>query len=403
MKTRALFAIISLTCLLALGVSPKSPPNQDAIRQKARTLMSEGNRKEAVDLFETLLDDSSSSGKQAGSDLNNIVNCLNQLGRQKEADAQREKAITVHGNHWQFLFDAAKSYFNGQHYGYIISGSFERGHHRGGNARYVNVQERDRIRALQLYQQAMTVAAAQDQDLSGDFYANAARTLMGYRGYYDAWRLQYLTDIDTLPDYTDPVGHRQSGARGAPVDEDGEPVFHRVPKSWKTATSDGERWRWLLAEAARVDSSHVSSSKQQLAEFMLAQFGVQTMQSYGWYFHRPAGDDDETDKAAARLSLQTLSDKETIAKLATGISRFKLPADLNYITLFRELNQHHRIAQIYENRRQYEAAAKTWELARQPHRVDQIRKDWGVFEHTLSHAANSNPILPYRFRNAQKA
>ncbi len=403
MKTRALFAIISLTCLLALGVSPIAPPDQDAIRQKAHTLMSDGNRKEAAELFETILKDPSSSGKQAASDLRNLVNCLNQLGRQKEVDAKREKAISVHGDHWQLLFEAAKSYFNGQHYGYVIAGAFERGHHRGGNARYVPVQERDRLRALQLYEQAMKVAAETDQTLSGEFFSEAARTMMGYRGYYDAWRLQYLTDIDTLPDYTDPVGHRQSGARGAPVDEEGKPVFHQVPKSWKTATSDGERWRWLLAEAARVDSSHVSSSKQQLAEFMLAQFGVQTMQSYGWYFHRPARDDDETDKAAARLSLQTLGDKETIAKLATGISRFKLPADLNYITLFRELKQHHRIAQIYENRRQYKAAAKTWKLAGQQDRVDQIRKDWGVFEHTLSHAANSNPILSYRFRNAETA
>jgi hypothetical protein len=65
--------------------------------------------------------------------------------------------------------------------------------------------------------------------------------LLSNRGYDEAWRLQYLTDLKELPDY-EPGWHWDGGAKGAPVDADGNPVLHKVPKSWDAATTDGETW-----------------------------------------------------------------------------------------------------------------------------------------------------------------
>ena len=85
-----------------------------------------------------------------------------------------------------------------------MGGEFKRGPHRGGTAKYVNTYERDRIRALQLMQQALdSVGKEDDKPAAGAFYMDLANQLMGNRGYALAWRLQYLSDLSTLPDYED--------------------------------------------------------------------------------------------------------------------------------------------------------------------------------------------------------
>src|SRR5262249_14548335 len=151
------------------------------------------------------------------------------------------------------------------HYGYIVAGKFHRGHKRGGG-RYVNSMQRDRVRALQLMNQALlnTKNEKSKYDLASFHLAFADMVLHG-AGVHAAWRLQYLTDLTKLPDYEDgnPYGgFRGRGGRGggwsndaiaAPVDEQGNPVFHKVPKSFAAAASDGERWRWLLERAAQLD------------------------------------------------------------------------------------------------------------------------------------------------------
>ena len=48
----------------------------------------------------------------------------------------------------------ALSYQSGTHFGYLISGKFERGGNRG-EGRWMSSQERDRVRALQLMSGAM--------------------------------------------------------------------------------------------------------------------------------------------------------------------------------------------------------------------------------------------------------
>src|SRR4029079_7194002 len=132
--------------------------------------------------------------------------------------------------------------------GFIIAGKFQRGPHRGGG-KYVNASLRDRSRALQLMQAAMPLAIKDDDHgATGQFFLRFAQYLLNGAGRTEAWRLQALTDLSQLPDYEDGYYGYGGATTGAPVDADGNPVLHHVPKDYAAARSDGERWRWLLSQ-----------------------------------------------------------------------------------------------------------------------------------------------------------
>ena len=138
---------------------------------------------------------------------------------------------------------------------------------------------------------------------------------MNNRGYSESWRLQYLTDLKVLPDYEDGWGYYRQTA-GAPVDADGKPVFYHVPKSFEAAETDGQRWRWCLQQAVEMNPQQLNAVRMQFAEFLLNQFGVQTMAQWGWRFGRMETDDTKEDESGT-YALHTLGEDETIARLAT--------------------------------------------------------------------------------------
>ena len=86
------------------------------------------------------------------------------------------------------------------------------------------------------------------------FFENFARILLGNRGWREAWRLQYLTDLAVLPDYEPGWRGHHAGLQGAPVDQEGNPVFYTVPPSFDASADDGQRWRWSLEEAVKLSS-----------------------------------------------------------------------------------------------------------------------------------------------------
>ncbi len=245
-RKAALGAALAFLLLLAgRGISlpgPETPP--ETLRERGRALYNEGNYGEALEIYERLVFHPRSSALLVGDDLDMAVTCLRNLNREAETDSLRERAVEARAGDWRFLRRVAESYFNANHYGYIVAGEFLRGHHRGGG-RYVNSFERDRVRALQLMQSAM--AGTEGEAVAGavaEFYLSFARMLIGYRGYQGAWRLQYLTDLDLLPDYDEGYAAPFSGeARGAPVTPDGVPVYYSLPEGYGTAVRDGERWR----------------------------------------------------------------------------------------------------------------------------------------------------------------
>ena len=63
-------------------------------------------------------------------------------------------------------------------------------------------------------------------------------------------------------------------------------------------------------------------------------------------------------------AVSSLKDTETIARLATGIKRFDLPDEFNYIKLWEQADTPQalsRLAMVYQDRRQLPKAAERWE------------------------------------------
>ena len=162
--------------------------------------MKDGNWQEAYDAYSGLVLDPADDPLKAPEDLANAVQCLRSLNKISAFDDFVEKVVAAHPEEWRVLSAAAEQYRMTEHNGYIIAGKFERGGHRGGG-KWMNAFERDRVRALQLTEAAMGKLGAQEPaPVAADFYRTFSRALVGRRGYNEAWRLQYLTDLTKLPD-----------------------------------------------------------------------------------------------------------------------------------------------------------------------------------------------------------
>jgi len=417
MKSKILcFSIAALFVLTASAWATDTTLQQ--VSRKAHDAYTNGNWQDAFEQYRKLTLELANDSKMVGKDFTRAWQCLRQLNRLHELDEYREATIERHADNWRLLLAAARSYSQNNHWGYMVAGEFQRGHHRGGG-KYVNAIARDRVRALQLMQQAMTPAEADSAKSEvAQFYLEFARIIQQYRGTSQAWRLQYLTDLTRLPDYEPGWGYEYDPRNlGAPVDDRGQPVFHLLPESLETAASDGERWRWLNARAVTLDPNLKNHVDYIWATFLLQQFGVQTLAEYSAFFGRggPSDKEDETKDQSSPYEVHTLTDHETIARLAIGVRRFDLPPEYNYILMFKAMiddpgggyagNAARTLAQIYENRRQYERAVKFWEVyrahdpsaARQ--HIDQITHAWGTFEPGGVQPAGTNPTADYRFRN----
>jgi len=398
------------------AVEPRpAPPN----RQTFQKMFQDGNYKEAYEGFRGLALDPKDDVRQAGEDLRMAVQCLQQLNRVDETDAMIEAAVAIHKNNWRLLWAAARQYMELPHHGFLIAGKFQRGDHRGGG-QVVNASDRDRVRALQLMAQALPLAKQEPNHAEvGDFLLSLADILLNNNGFAESWRLQYLTNLDQLPDYEPGWGSWRESP-GAPVDADGKPVYHRVPKTFESAETDGQRWRWALEQAVEFHPQLADPVTLQRAEFHWNQFGVQTMASFGWAFGRGATDDSKEDESGT-YALHTLRENETIARLATGIKRFELPDEWNFLKLYQQvadkpqsgqrLQALEQLARIFENRRQYPRAAEYWQRVidvspqeQQEHyrqQLQQIVGNWGRFEPVQSGPVGEKAEVEYRFRNGK--
>lgn len=407
-------AIIGMLCVWCLTSLPGTA--QLVNRKTVEQLFRDGNFQEAyVGLRQRCLDPKTDA-REVVNDLPLAIQSLQQLGRINESDDLIESTIAAHRKNWRLLLAAAQQYQSLTPYGFMIAGEFERGTHRGGGKQAYSL-ERDRVRALQLMVEAMPLAEKDPAKPEvAQFYLSLADMLLNSQSGTQAWRLQSLTDLGELPDYEEGYFYRND-AGGAPVDADGNAVYHREPASWETAASDGQRWRWCLIKAVETDPSLKSDIARRHAEFLYSQFGVQTMQQY----FTPQAFDDKEDLPQT-YALHTLKENETIAKLATGVRRFELPDEFNFIKIFQDLaavqargnseQALNQLAEIFENRRQYPRAAEYWRESIRRHgagqnnwkqdRLDQIVKNWGQFEAVSTQPAGQGATIEFTFRNADR-
>ena len=393
--------------------------------ERAQAFYRDGNYQEAHEAVGSYLFDASQPDATLVRDFAMAIECLERLNRVHETDGLREKMAAAHPGRWRVLQAVAESYQQADPNGFLVAGEFQRGPHRGGGT-IANAAERDRIWALQLMDRAAgRLDARVPAGERAQFYLRFAAMFLEGRGHHAAWRLGALSDLRALPDVDAGPAFGWGGGPlpGAPVEPDGTPVYHRVPASWDAATTDGQRWRWLLDQAARTDPSVAPLAQWTLAEFLHSQFGVQTMAQYGFPPVEPFSADNADEAPDGRsgpYAVHTLSPNETIARLATGTLRFTLPDEFNYIRLYRGLaagdafaeRARNRLAEIFSNRRQYPEAAAYWRESIERHgagdhqwkqkRLDQIVGNWGQFETVAPQPAGQGATIDFRYRNASR-
>ena len=195
----------------------------------------------------------------------------------------------------------------------------------------MNSFPRDRVRALQLLADALPIVREDDRkDEVANFYLNLANTMQQSEHGGGAWRLQHLTDLASCrttrratPTMRPPKG---AGRR------EGKPVFHKLPARWEAAASDGERWRWALAQAAENAPQQMNETRWLFAEFLWQQFGVHTMAD-GFLAAHPMRRQGRERHIRPAHAGRRRDDR----RLATGIKRFKLPDEFNYIKILQQI------------------------------------------------------------------
>lgn len=391
-------------------------------RNKARKLYEEGNYKEAYESYVKIATNPRAGGQPLVSDLSFLQQCIQRMRYYSQWEDLIEKVIVAQGNDWRVLQAVAGQYQSAPKYGILIDNQFQRAPQRmSGAAR--NSQERDRIRSLQLLTQAMPLAL-QDSN-KNDVSKFLVQFAQAWQNYQGAWRMQALTNLDELPDYGNGYGSG-NGGRGAPVDKQNNPVFHYLPKSWNAAKSDGERYRWALTQAGLVHPPQRVYTQYLWAQFLQSQFGVQTMQQFGAGFVGRQVQDNEENPNTGRYALTSLSETETMAQLATGIKRFELPDEFNFVRILKDiavaeddtqsayvLQASTTLARVFQNRRQYPKAAEVLSncIKRHPQKAKNsglprmlkaIVGNWGAFDPISGQTTNEQNIFTYKFRNAQK-
>ncbi|MBE6425959.1 MAG: hypothetical protein E7029_08250, partial [Planctomycetaceae bacterium] len=466
---------LSLLCIGMLGI-PGNPavleasaplPNEgEPFARHISEKLAEGEYVETLKLIDlSLLGENAAAPqrnekwltKEAARFLPSVLNSRNQalirLNRSSEIDEFLENFETAYASSWRALQALAQVWNSLPAHGRVVSGKFYRGNQQR-NGQFASSQERDRTRACQLMFRGIPLAQADEDTIAaGWFFLDLADFLLKSRnGNQTVWELQALTDLSVLPEIEteNPYGRRSFNARtrGIPLNEDGTPLTFSVPESLEKAQNDGERWRWMLEEAVRLNHGKSLPAKDaentaldleavfrdevtfRLAQFFQMHYGEQTLQNL--WNRLSVGEDAEEQKtrAGSLLALETLKDTETIAQTAAGIRRFTMPEDGNYISLYRQLaerpNPYRKTAQSYlgliaMNRRQYPRAVEYFKLARElPHIpvhpefsetleipdpldfTEEITGNWVRFLPQKQQTSEA-PQLSIRFRNAKKA
>ena len=371
--------------------------------QRLQAVHNKGNYKDALDGLKKLITGADSSAAYLAESCRLSFDCLRRTNGIAQVDGWRDEIYRLHKSNWKVLQELARNVRDGAHYGYLIKNEFKRGHQRGGG-QYVQVNDLDRIQALQLFYQAHQVLAPANDSEREAFYVEFARTVNPF-GAYESWKLQSLSDLNDELHYNElrDQNWHYNNTQGAAVDADGAIIFYAEPNTWDAAQSDGERWRWCLAQVAKISERSADYAALIRAQFCEQLFGVQTIQRYG--FRLPVA--SEGDEKHSPWMVEFLPDDESIARLAVGVRRFSLQQEYNYIATYKQLlnNGHYKtqaanhLGNIFLNRRQYKKALGYFTISNNTHNIEQITGKFGAFQANSTQVAGKGATLEYRFRN----
>lgn len=189
MKPFSLFAVWwgLLTVMIPL---PLRAAPLEALRQQADQSIKDGNWNDALKVLREILVLPGHGGQPLAEDLGKAVQCVQNLNRLELWDGVVEETVQAHPQDWKLLSGAAGLYQNAQPWGTIVSGEFRRGQHEGGKP--VSSAARDRVRSLQLWEQAMLLVPdrGESPEEKAGFYQQFAGAVSRVAG----WELQALTD-----------------------------------------------------------------------------------------------------------------------------------------------------------------------------------------------------------------
>ncbi|MEM9353891.1 MAG: MG2 domain-containing protein [Planctomycetota bacterium] len=418
-RNPALWCGLIFAALAALSLA--AAPDKDRAAEADR-LFEDGNYREALDVYRKLFSQPVERNANVGPQLSRAAECLGRLNLAHEFDELVETLTVNAKESWKTQQALAEAMLGAEHRGFLIDGEYRRGTRRRDRGAAANTIARDRVRALRLYREAYETLASMGsaEETTGFFQAWAAVFAYDRWSNGPLWRMQELTDLGTLPKVAEGWHNNRTEPQGAPVDEQGDPVLFGVPDSWDAAANDGERWRWVLAEGVRRNPSGGERLLLDRARFLRAQFGVETIDRFRGPWNRQPGDED---RFASIRKLDELDDRETIARLATGVRKFDLPEEHNHVLLLHGVMQRaqqqdnkrlaaeaaRELATVYENRRQLPKAANCWrtvvELVQDPNaqeRLDQIVGNWGQFEPAPTQDGDAGAEVFFRYCNARR-
>ena len=404
-------AILLFTTVISFSLLPSgtgavlADPSAAAKKlSQANKLKTQGNFKDALALYSQLLSGKETPDFMPGS-LTNALECQLRLNLLHESDTLVENCSKIFPQNVPLLHEAANYYRTTNHYGTISGGNFIRGGNYRRSGKFVNSQERDCVRSLQLFLQAekLIPAAKLSEEQQTQFFSDfASALLMGKGGgdngneiwnQYETWALQTLSNLEELPDFTPQEQMYFNRESGAPVNPDGSPVYYHLRKSFAECVNDGERWRWVI--------NHIPSNKTLWIKFLKSQFAVETIAE------RISRNQELAAKFQAEegiFALRTLNDDETIARLSDGVRRFTLPDEFNFLKLALKAMNHDTVLQEYKNRMQYtkalEYARKFPDVVVCKDTIASITRAEGEFMQLESQPVGIKPTLKYHYRNA---
>ncbi len=382
------------------------------LRKQASELETQGNWKEAHEIRVKLLREV--NDLESGDDLDKAINSQRQLREHDKLDSLLDELTVSKKDNPQFMEAAGNAYLQGHgHYGQFLDNKFKRGNY-DGHGEYRQVAEQDRVRALQCFMHALRTVEKGGTDEIVVLNSLKRALLNNRTGSHYLWRLFILTDISKAPDYSENIDVITS--EGAPADAGGIPTWIDVPASWEAAKSDGERWRWILQETSRINPKLTNQNQFEWLQFCQNHYDVITLASYSWWSQPDVKERDGI------LQASTLKESETIARLASGVKRFTLREDYQFIPGLRALmrlgkgspsdSAGDQLVQIFLNRSQHTEAVKTLKEVIELHGpggygqrtalLKQITGNWSRFETTPTYPAAQLVKVPYTFRNAKE-
>jgi len=379
----------------------------------ANRLFSDGNYKDAYDkYYSSLTVKSELSDKELSSCFTGATTALSLIGRITEFDELAKKTIETYPDYPDLLSAISDVYYYDiTHNGSLIENEYQRGQWLGT---IVNSTKRDEIIAIQLQMKAIELLKNDEEKAAA--YLNLADKfkLLAIEG---AWKLQLLTDITELPDYSNgndyrPYYRSNTFTDITPVDINGNPICYYTPKSLSAAKNDGERYRYCLERAIALSKGDTKYlAYMEWARFLNTHYGLMNENQYQYrYFIQPILPLNKQNKYPADwLNPKTLKDNETITTLATGRVRLSLPDEFNYLHYYKLCEKsknpdivrssREQLGYLYMARQQYKTALSYFKKIKDSNMQDEISGSWIKLDRLYGIAYGEKLTINVNYRN----